>query len=207
MEKQTAVLIDRANDVSEFASKDARRFVLNGVYMNGKGTEATDGRVAIRVPYVAIDPVEFPQIANLPEERECAIVPTKAFKEAIATIPKGMALPVLECMRVSTRKDGPNVMAQMATTDLDRSRVIEAKTVDGNYPNIDQVLAKNKDPKLRICISAAILKQVADYTLKHCDKNIGVQFEFQDEFCSIHFSMVLDDGRRVEGCMMPMRMS
>lgn len=206
----TVTLIDRANDVSAFASTDKNRHILNGVYMNGKGTEATDGRVCIRVPYSQIGAEEFPPVASASNERQCAIVPTKSFQDAIRTIPKGMTLPVLHCLRVSTRQHGSNLVAQLTTTDLDQTRVTESKTIDGTYPNLETVWPKD-EPKFSIAISAEVLKKVVDYAAKNgLEDGHGyhvINFHFTDNLSAVRFSIPLEDGRKAEGVAMPMRMT
>lgn len=216
------VLIDGANDITAFASTDENRYVLNGVYMNGKGTEATNGRIAIRVPFVMMGAEEFPPVKGATAEREPVIIPTKAFKEAISNAGKVKStLPVLNCVRVSTFREQRTVIdpktkaetvetetkAQLATTDLDASRVIETRVVDGNYPNIAQVYP-NDEPKLTISLSAVYVKMIAEYALKHGKSDQApITFRFTDELSGVRFDIPLEDGRKAEGVLMPMRLS
>lgn len=210
---QSAVqLIDKANDISAFASRDANRYVLNGIYANGKGTEATDGHVCIRVPFVALDVATFPTIENVSDEREAVILPVKAVQEAIRNAGTRSIQPALNCVRLSTVKRGDSVRAQFATTDLDSNRVVETKAIEGAYPSLD-VVWPTAEPTLSISVNATILKQIADYAIKHGlatgsrEDEYAVRLDFTDNLSAIRFAITLTDGRKATGVAMPMRMA
>lgn len=218
MSKETTkpVLLDRANDVSAFASSNPNRIVLQGVHANGEGVEATDGTIYIRVPYVQIDPAEFPPVKSASDERKCALLPVKALKEALKTIPKSN-LPVLNTVRLSTveetyEKAPPTLKAQLATTDLDAQRVIETRCWEGEYPATQGIIPEHpKNVKRRIAINALNLKRIAEYALAHGANPNGcvappVVFEFAQATESIKFEINLVDGRKAEGCVMPVRL-
>lgn len=202
------VLLDRANDISAFASTDESRYVINGIFVNGKTTEATDGRILIRVPFVETPHDEFPVVANVTHQREQVIVPIKPLKEALAKADANKSkLPVLNCVRVSTRNNVSGLKIQMATTDLENERLIESKPIDGNYPNIDQVIP-TAEPTLAICFSANYLKLIADYAIRHGKGDQHpVVFKFTDALSALRYEVKLEDGRTAVGVLMPMRMS
>lgn len=209
--KLTPILLDAANDLSAFCSKDEKRQILQGIHVNGC-TEACDGRILIRVPFVPIPADEFPPVSTASNDRKDCIIPAKQLTEALSKA-KGMTLPVLNTVRLSTRpgEGTAPLRAQLVTTDLDNQRMIEAKTIDGNYPNTEQVIPKD-EPKLSICLSSTYLRKIADYAEKHgVDKhgdNQGcpIRIDLVDELSPARFTIPLHDGRQAKIVLMPMRM-
>lgn len=200
-----ARLIDRANDLSAFCSSDASRYVLHGIHFRKDGTEATNGRVLMRVPYVAMDAADFPPVAGIADKAELkdCIIPAKAVTEAVKNAEKGKgSLPVLGTVHVSSNC----TKATLVTTDLDSERVLSPKMIDATYPNTEQVIP-NAKAKAVICLSAEYLRDIADYVLKNNAKNMGVRLEIISELDAMRFGITLDDGRQVTGVLMPMRMS
>lgn len=200
-------LLDKANDVSAFAGTDPARRVITGVYANGKGVEASDGRVLIRVPYVQIDASEFPDAGGtLAKDRKAAIIPTKALQEALQSTPKRVTLPILACVRLATAGE----KIQLATTDLETSRVIEATPIEGNFPDVRQCIPESP-ATLTIAFAADVLKRIADYALKHGAEtgNAGptVKFELIASTDAARFSIQLKDQRVAEGVLMPVRIT
>lgn len=204
----TPKLIDAANDVSAFASTDDTRFTIKSIHFTDAGTEATNGRICIRVPYPAIDVKDFPPVAGVGDEMLDCIVPPGAVKEALAKVPKRMSLPVLQTVRVSAVNSGVN-KAQFAVTDLDVERVTTARLIDGQYPSLQKVWP-TEEPKLSIALSAHLLKAVCEYAIKH-GKESGdcspfINLRFIDHLSPVRFDFPLADGRRADGVVMPSRM-
>lgn len=210
--KNSPVLIDRANDVSAFCSVNPSHYVITGVYANDKGTEASDGYIAIRVPFVETSAEEFPACANAGSERLPAIIPVKPLKEAISKAASHKSnLSVLNCVRLSSSKAGDKV--QFVLNDLDTERVIETRPIEGQFPKLDAVWP-DKKPDLTIELSAELLSTIVDYALKHGEefskerwKYHTVKFAFNDELSPVRFTVQIADGRKAEGVLMPCRMS
>jgi DNA polymerase III sliding clamp (beta) subunit (PCNA family) len=159
------------------------------------------------VPYVGTPHEEFPAIPNVTHEREHATIPSKIFQEALAKAGKGCSLPVLNCVRISTRKEANGtIKAQLATTDLDTNRVLETKCIDGQFPNTDQVIPQEA-PTLSIALGADLINRIAEYALKHGAKAKAITFHFTDALSPARFDVPLEGGRVAKGVLMPMRMS
>lgn len=203
------VLLDAACDVGDFASGDPTRYGINGVHVTANGVEATDGRIALRVPFSLIDSENFPPIAGTSNERVDANIPLAPLREALKQAAKGKSsIPALNMVRFSTTAAGDK--AQLATTDLDNERVINAKVIDGQFPKIDQVWP-TEEPSLSICLSAELLVKICAWSVKHgqtdSEGNTSIRFDFIDNLSCVRFSVRLEDGRDAKGVLMPMRMS
>ncbi len=72
MNENASILLDRACDVSKFASKEPTRMAINTVHLHKDGVEATDGRLHIRVPYPSF-PLDRWAHEKLPECKTPAI--------------------------------------------------------------------------------------------------------------------------------------
>lgn len=201
------VLIDKACDVSAFASTDATRFVLNGIHFGPLGVEACDGRAAIRVPYSNIGVSHFPEVKGVGDALPDCIVPCAAVKEQTSRADKNKGmLPVLSTVHVSG-----NGKITLATTDLETERPISVKPIDGQYPVLDQVWPSAK-PVVSIALSPTLLKRICDYCEKNGlvaqkDADATVTLRFTDELSPMTWDCVLEEsGRRAEGVLMPKRM-
>lgn len=200
-----ARLIDRANDLSAFCSTDAGRSVLHGIHFRKEGTEATNGRMLMRVPYVVADLSDYPPVAGITSKSELkdCIIPAKAVSEAVKNAEKYRGpLPILSNVHVQSNC----TKATLTTYDLDNERVLLPRLIDLDYPKTEQVIPTEK-AKAVICLSAEYLQDIADYVLKNNEKNMGIRLEIIDELSPMRFGITLDDGREVKGVLMPMRMS
>lgn len=202
-----AILLGRHHDITGFASTDPSRYVLNGVHYNAKKRvlEACDGNVAVRVP-VCERAGEFPPTKAGGETMGDAIIPTAAFKRALANVPARTALPVLGYVRVA----GEGERVTMTATDLETEQAVTAKAIDGRYPDMDQVWP-TKAPTLRIALASGLLKRIAEYAERHGKEagktGVTITFEFTDALEPIRFGFALenalDETVRAEGVLMP----
>lgn len=198
------VLIDQKNDITPFASTDSSRLILNGVHFAPDYTEATDGRVMIRVPYSSIDSQEFPQCPG-PVELEPVTVPTDKFKKALSNRGKSK-LPVLNSVKVA----GDVKSVTMTATDSDVSfQATTCKGIDLTWPNTDQVWPK-EEAKIEICLSSELLGKICDYAQKHGtgsrkDHATGIKFSFVDGESVVRFQIPFGDRKDAVGLLMPMR--
>jgi len=212
---ETNILLGKHHDITAFASKDAARLTLNGVHYHHdkKLVEATDGRVMIRVPVVEDKDGEFPSVSVNGEAKDC-IIPIAPFKKALGNVKKS-SLPICEHLRLSViEKSGtPELIINLCTTDLDTEQNVATRPIDAKYPNVDQVLP-TEETKFSYCLSAKILKQIAEYAERNGHATNGtdipVKFEFTEELLGVKFSVMLDTPMgivKAEGMAMPMRMS
>lgn len=199
-----SILLTKHHDVSDFASKDASRYIINSVHYNSAKqlVEATDGRVVIRVPVTVSD--EFPpvkgQVENPPVD---CIIPIAPFKKGLGNAKATKHLPILGYSRIDA-----NGKVTLTTTDLDTEQAVTCKPIEGNYPNIDQVMPA-KEPTLTIAIGAAVLSKIADYAAKHStDGDKTIVFQFSDKLSVFGFSINVEDvnGKaKATGAAMPIR--
>lgn len=206
-EEKAFPALGREHDITAFASSDPSRYVIGGVFLDTKrkAVVATDGGMLIQVPFDVTE--EFPPLGEgLSPVTQPVILPAKQLKEAITQATKyAGSLPILS--RVAVAKNGETNKVALATTDLDTQRDYKVKVIEGNYPNYMQVIPTEQPPH-SICLSAQRLKTICEYALKNAAKGeIGIRFAMSDELSPITFSIVLPEGKRATGVLMPMRMS
>lgn len=202
-----AILLGRHHDITGFASTDPTRAVLNGVHYNAKKRvlEACDGRVAVRVP-VCERADEFPPTKAGGDAMGDAIIPTAAFKRALANVPARTTRSVLGYVRVAG--DGERVT--LTAIDLDTEQVVTAKTVEGRFPNMNGIWP-TKAPTLRIGLASGLLKRIAEYAERHGKAGhktgVAITFEFTDALEPVRFGFELKNAMgedvRAEGVLMP----
>jgi len=210
----TNILLGKHHDITAFASKDANRYAIQSVHYHHdkKLVEATDGRVMIRVPVVEDKDGVFPPVSVNGEAKDC-IIPIAPFKKALGNVQKSN-LPICEHLRLSvSEKAGTPGLINLCTTDLDTEQNVTTRPIDAQYPNVDQVLP-TEETKFSYCLSAKILKQIAEYAERNGHAangtDIPVKFEFTEELRGVKFSVMLDTPMgivKAEGMAMPMRMS
>ena len=203
------VLVSKEHDVTEFASKDQTRYVINSVHYNKAAgcIEATNGRQLVRVPVERSE--EFPPVtgadpgAELPD---CTI-PIVPFKKALAGIPNGNSLPIIQHAAVTP---GPEGKVRLTTNDLDTEQSALVKLVEGNFPNTQQVIPE-WPATLAIGLSPVELKKICDYCAKHGfeagNSGPSIRFEFKDSLSPVRWACKLASGREATGVLMPMRLS
>lgn len=200
------ILIGKHHDITDFASKDAGRYILNSVHYcaDKKLLEACDGKVLIRVPVVESE--EFPPVKGASEAMpiDC-IIPPGPFKKALANVPKS---PSVDCLAYA--KLDANGKVTMTTTDMDTEQGVTCTPLEGNYPNCDQIVPEAA-PIFSICLAGGILKRIAEYALKHSsDDSCTVRFDFTENTCPVRFSINVDDlngHTKATGVAMPIKLS
>lgn len=206
-----AILLGRHHDITGFASTDPTRAVLNGVHYNAKKRvlEACDGRVAVRVP-VCEHAKDFPPTKTGGETLPDAIIPTAAFKRALANVPARTTLPVLGYVRVAGNGD----KVTMTATDLDTEQAVTAKTIEDWFPDMDGIWP-TQAPTLRIALASGLLKRIAEYAERHgkadLKTGVAITFEFTDVLEPVRFGFELENAMgedvRAEGVLMPIRLT
>jgi DNA polymerase III sliding clamp (beta) subunit (PCNA family) len=130
------------------------------------------------------------------------LIPAEAAEAAEKAIPKKAHLPVLTHAQVFVEKNRGNIV--IATTDLESPRVVTLKAADGQFPNTDQVMPKNK-PVITITIGANQLAALVRYRQKF-DAPIrrNIKFTFYAPDKAVKFEWKNFD-HAVVGLIMPMR--
>lgn len=185
-----ARMIDAANDISGFAStNNDTRLILCGVHFTEQYTEATDGTIAVRVPYLDED-------GETGASLEDCVVPSNIIEQSLAISEKAKVC-------VSTEQSGETVFARSGKR---QEVVIRGETVETiiPYPKTDKIF-EVPEPKMKITIGFELLGRLCDYLRKHgCEAN-GITFCLTGELDSVTFTGVLKDGRKIKGVLMPWR--
>lgn len=198
------ILLKPEHNVTSFASTDDNRYILQSVHYNKEkqAIEATDGKIAIRVPVEKDEKEIFPPIENSNEAQD-SIIPADKFEKVIKSMPRKKSLDVLNSVVLSSTDKNKIVLT---TNDLDQQNDVKIKDIEGSYPNIDAILPKAENCKLKIAISAEILKSLVDYALKNSKDNLSpIYFSFEDNLSTVGFEVITNSGR-AHGAFMPMRM-
>ena len=147
--------------VRHAASTDETRYNLNGLHFRGDGTtEATDGHMLIRIKAATPAYDEHPNgTEGVPEP---FILPLEAAHRVAKAIPKRSPSPVLTHAALDVPSTNGNGSARFVVTDgyngTGNEQAIEAKKIEGEYPNTDQVIPK--DAPFSFCINLTLLERV-----------------------------------------------
>ncbi len=127
---------------------DNDRFVLAGVHLVVTPTsyraEASNGKVAGIVESKTLeDPAVFPSAAvealgTSANGEPSAVIPAKAWEDALNQVPKRSYKPALCCAGVKAGAQATTFVS----TDLERLNVSQPRNLEGNFPEIDKVMPK-----------------------------------------------------------------
>jgi DNA polymerase III sliding clamp (beta) subunit (PCNA family) len=171
--------IDKANDLTPFASRDETRYVLNGIHFTPEYTEATDGRMLARLAYPA---------NSTPPDSDF-IIPTDDIKQAFKS---SKSVDVTPNCTVATLVSGKST--------------VTAELIPQNYPNTKQVWPKDdSDVTLTIGLQASLVERIAHYCAGLSKDPVCITFQFRGDCGTVVWSAPLQDGRKVTGLLMPMR--
>ena len=156
--------------VRHAASKDVTRYNLCGVHFRADGSvEATDGHMAARATSGTPPAEEFPDVGieSTSEPLEPFVLPLSAATEIVKAIPRRQSMPVLEhaALDVAGANSGEN--ARFVTTDLEVKRPVEFRKIDGEYPNVDQVMPQMKG-KPAFVLDASLVERACKIAREFC---------------------------------------
>jgi len=200
-------------EIIKLASNDETRQALNGLYVDGDTTVVTDGHKLIRVKSQSPPVCDWPVNGIKWTVEEPFIIDKKTVEKALKNIPKKQAMPILHNVAVGLIKvdEGEVKKAVCQTTDLERTENIEARTVEGKFPDYKRVIPdyENESEYSRIGISAKYLMEVCS-VLKNYDEKMGfVTLYFKKEGTENH-SIVLTaedgEGNEATAVIMPVRL-
>lgn len=155
--------------IYELAMKDKMSRVPSGVRVSSKGTETTNGHLAIRVSVPkgeAHQEKNFPTVEGVcPEPAPDFILPVDAAKKVRSAIPKRTTIPVLHHAMVGQTSRGT---ITLATTDLETPQTFAPRCMDiTRWPNIDAVWPKDGTETGQIQMSAeamiSLLRQIVAF--------------------------------------------
>jgi len=140
--------------VRHAASKDKTRYNLNGVYFRGvthEGevaypvTEATNGHMLLRITAAVSPDADFPAVAGLTlsaEDPTPFILPVDAADDLAARLKKKprTTMPILADAVLDVPYTNANGKALFVLTDLETAQRVEARKIDGWWPNTDSVI-------------------------------------------------------------------
>lgn len=210
--------------ISKAVSKDSTRLPTQGIKIsrhNGKSrVEATDGSQLIRIDYVTPPDIDYPEVGENHDEviDFSAIVPSAAWEEAGKTIPKSH-LPVLEHMFLPENCNGK---LKLITTDLEKTRKLEVKALEGKFPDTEQffftpdIVTENdlrgskvrNHPCAQVCFDADLLGKllVTLVKIKNSDCNPTVIFNIPlDETKPMLIAAVGANDEEIKAIIMPCR--
>lgn len=138
-------------------STDEKRYILNGVKFEetktGLKAIATDGRV-LAIVESTDDPKcsEYPTIQGIEAAKntaDSALVPTQAIRNVLKSWPKtSRTLPILDNAIVKFT----DKVSTFATTDLESPNIVEAKNIEGQFPNYEQIIPRKGSATFQIVV-------------------------------------------------------
>jgi hypothetical protein len=180
-------------------NEDDGRAEISGVYVGNGKTVATDSfrLMSVNAPVVAGEdmPETVKHGLNAP-----VIVPTSAVKKAIRNIPKNPSIPVLKNIGIAT-DEGDTVT--LSTTDLETADIVKSRTVDGKYPEWQQIMPDG-EPLATITVSAKYLQDMAQYFAKY-DAGGQVDMAVYGTEKPVKMTGTTKDEQAITGLLMPIR--
>lgn len=207
-----AKMIDAACDVSGFCSKDESRGLLKGIHFTENTVEATDGLIAIVLPYPELETAGFPSITGTEDNMIESVLPADEVTKALNNIPKKSNYAAIKAAKLNAKGDD----IQISTTNLDNQQTVNVKTITGDYPDLEAYEAElwqGEAAKFNIHLSGAVLKKLIDYVGKHGQKRqtgifknyTPIKFSFYDDLSAVKVSFQLEDDREAKVFFMPCR--
>jgi hypothetical protein len=199
--------------LSKLASTDQTRYMLNGVSVvpvtdKRASFTVTDGHQLLSITQTRDAPTEdFPSVPGFTngEPDKAVIIPDDAWPGMFAGMPKrSRTLPILQNVAMVAAENGVTV----ATTDLQAGAVTTIKTIDGTFPNFEQVLSRESG-KVTVFFNVHLLKRVFS-VLSDLMKDGGraglVRLDLYDELRPVRVSALdHNTGLHYAAAIMPMR--
>ncbi len=163
-------LLNKANlELAELTEKDSSRG-LDVIRVTEDFTEATDGKVLVRVGLPNEDADDYPVIDGVPRNggNPDVLIRQDQASALAKAIVRRTTLPILQHAVVAV--DGDKVIA--ATTDLEKQTILPTAgelRVNGNYPETDVLIPPEDRPAVKVPVNAKILLSVLKYIVKHTE--------------------------------------
>lgn len=160
-----AILINKHNlAVGQFAAKNESRYSMHAIQVSEQGTCATDGACLVKVSAPNQKASEFPLIDGVERQENITpfLLPLDAAQKIAKAMPQNERIPVLNTALVAASPvHGENPKpATIAVTDLDTPQVFKPRCLNGQFPNVDDVIPKD-EPAFEIVLPAHYLAKLA----------------------------------------------
>ena len=194
--------------VSKVASRDATRYVLNGIKIEetetGVKTIATDGKSLAIVETVGMidKPEDFPAVPGMdtaPNAATAGIIPIDTVEKVIKAIPKKTKLPILGSALLKMSAE----LATFGTTDLDTAQVIPSRVIVGHYPNYQQVIPEGK-PEAVVSFDPGKMIEMMKIAIEVVGKGNPITMELRGALNPMKF-INKSDTIKFTGALMPMK--
>jgi hypothetical protein len=189
-----AQLISKAQaGLAELVIKDESRIAMQGVHVTAKYAEVTNGHYLVRIPAPSMNQslADFPAVPGMGNGSKAeSIIPAQPLKDAVKGLKK-TAIPILEYIHLGETKDGMT----LTTTDLETPSVRTVKPIDMQFPACDKVIPEIEKDKPTVCLSAAYLKALATYVVKHGRGNApAIRLYIKDAESPVRMEFALEEG-------------
>lgn len=197
------LLVSRLNLECQVASDDAGRFQLNGLHFTDDFVESTDGHILLRTPYADENIEEFPADGHeMPNGGGNSIVPMTAIAKVIKALPKSIR-PILENAAFESGEDGK---ARFFMTDLDTSQKIEAKVIEGQYPDTSRVMVDVADCPKSVILGVKVLEKLLKALKKAKAESVTLGLQ-EEKGTAIAIEAKAGNGQTISGVVMPLVVS
>lgn len=202
-------MLNRHNlELAKLAPKDTSRYTFNGIHVSPERTIVTDGHYLVTVALQDSKSEDFPATEGIEPTDSFPpfILPTDAALDVAKSIPKRAINPIYHSVAIGA-KSSVNGTVVMAVPDLDNPRVFQPRKIDGQYPNVDQVIPKREDAKFTISFDLELLSKLTGHLAKMADgKNHEAVFTFTGAESPVRIDLQTTDSQDVVAVLMPVKL-
>jgi len=203
-------LYNKHNFAIHTLAPDENRYYLSGIHVTQKHTEVTNGHFVFRLTALESDaadlPAQGPNLVPL-ESGVDASISAKSAKKVMGAIPSKPGASGVMPFKTWTwlGKNTTGERVEFLSTDLETWLPVNARRIDGKYPNIEAVLKSTKDKPLKTKISfdAEYMAKLCAMLTKTGFKN--VKMETRGPADAIHITGKNDCGQEATVLLMPMQ--
>jgi len=195
-------------DLARLTPKGESRYMVNGIAVRERDTAATNGHWAVTVAHSAFADDDYPQTAGLEHATPngtAALLHRDTALGALKALPKKTTIPVLACAAL-----GKDSRVYVNTLDSVQTFGKEGG-MGGQFPNIEAVIPKDDKPLAVVGLSAAYLRELADFIERHGAEDsrsgerrcVGVKLTIYGAERPVRFDAKTKDGQDVMALLMP----
>lgn len=206
------MIYNKNNLIIAGACGESHRAELSGVLFKKDRTIATDSTVLVQVENPTDMAELVKELPELPDKSKPLInfaktgyiIPKKSVLKVLSNLKNetGVMTILRNCWFLQPKQIGSSVIA---TTDLDKTDLVMTRPIEGQYPDVSQLL-KPATAKMKVLINLDKLKQVIDILDKmNLGKNPAVEISIEEAEKPVRMTAKTLEGQNIVALVMPLK--